>query len=137
MWQVEHIPDQSRVFKRAHRNWFRRGKDTFNFDELPAIGIFANLPAGSSCDWERYATPEETRNREGKGQDNAVVSLLAGEVRMLPSFRVEHSPDATRHNRAHSDIFAAVDQRELDIEIRTELRRLCRLEIKLSAAPPL
>ncbi len=115
MWPVEYIPDEIRVFKRAHRSWIRRGKGTFNFDEAPAIGIFANLPAGSSCDWEKCATPEETRNREGKGQDNAVVSLVAGQVRVLSGFRVEHSPDVERNNRAYSDIFASVDQRELDV----------------------
>lgn len=85
MWYFEHITDEHDVFKRAHKNWFRGSGNTYNFSSPPGLGCFNNLLGGSSCDWEQYSTPQQTRERMGKPLENAVMALAVGAVRALPA----------------------------------------------------
>lgn len=66
-----------------------------------------------SCDWERYATPRDTRSRVRDGKvptDYGVIVMRAGAIRTVPEQDVEHTPKDT--NRAHSDIFGPKDDEE-------------------------
>jgi hypothetical protein len=72
-----------------------------------------------SVDWEKYATPQETRARARKPTENAVVRFEAGKVRALPGQSVEHSPDEETGNRAHTDVSG-----EKNTEVRTQLSRI-------------
>ena len=75
-WQPEQIPDEDRLFMRVHTTWIPRGE--------VSPGAFQNRPAGAtgmSTDWQRYSTPEQTRQRSKKPSEQAVIELIVGEVR--------------------------------------------------------
>jgi hypothetical protein len=120
-WQVEIIPDPDRLYHRVHKTFIKhRGIE-------PAA--FSNRPKGSnsmSVDWEKYATPGETRARARKPHENAVVQFEVGKVRALPGQAVEHSPDQETGNRAHSDVIG-----EKSAEVRTQLSRIYELIVPL------
>ena len=120
-WPPEHIPDRERLFMRIHKTWRKK-------DGSIALGGFQNRGAGMSTDWQKYATPQETRRRETQAECNAVVSLHVGSVRELPEQRVEHTPDVKRENRAHTDVFG-----EKDEEIRMKLRRIAEVVVPFDA----
>jgi hypothetical protein len=105
MWESESIPAEATLYLRVH-------KTLLDDDGLPKPVAFRNSPTkqdGMSTDWEKYATPEETRQRARNPADNIVVSLPAGEVRQVPGQRVEHTPlqpaPDSPGNRAHTDVF--------------------------------
>lgn len=79
--EVEQIPDEDLLFMRAHRMFFRDGQF--------APGVFRDQGDGMSVDWERYSTPEETRLRARRPEDNAVIEMVTGEVRAIPPVSVE------------------------------------------------
>jgi hypothetical protein len=112
-WASEEIPDTDRLYMRVHQNLLHR-------DGRPIPGAFIDHGGGMSTDWERYSTPEETRQRARKPQDNAVISLLAGEVRRIPDQIVRHAP--LPENRAHTDVIG-----EKTAEVRVLFLRLYQL----------
>lgn len=71
-----------------------------------------------STDWEKYATPEETRARGRNPLQQAVVEFLAGEVRNLSGQTVEHKPDDD--NRAHTEVVG-----EKNEKVRLKFTRIC------------
>jgi hypothetical protein len=105
---------------RVHITWRKRNGDI-------APSAFKNHGAGMSTDWAKYATPEATRNRHREPAKNAVVSLVAGEVRRIPGQAVEHSP--LPENRAYTDVLG-----EKDEEVRLLLRRAATLIIRFEFA---
>lgn len=121
-WEVEQIPDLDRLFLRVHKNWLWE-----NGDLNP--GFFRNTPPdqGLSCDWEKYTTPTETRNRAKDPPSNGVLAAIASAIRAVPRQRVEHDPDPQRKNRAHSQIFG-----EKSPEVRIKLLRSCTWLIEIS-----
>lgn len=98
-WPVEQIPGGDRLFMRAHRMFFTGGH--------LSPGVFRDHAGGMSVDWERYSTPGETQSRARVPEDNAVIRLVAGEVRAIPPLTVEHRP--VEENRAHSEIIGRKD----------------------------
>lgn len=78
-----------------------------------------------STDWDKYASPEETRLRASTSgfspADFAVMALPVRDVRGLAQI-VEHDP--LPDNRAHTNLTG-----EKDAEIRLKLTRLCRIVI--------
>jgi hypothetical protein len=81
-----------------------------------------------STDWEKYATPEETRNRATKNSGiYGVVSMVTGEVRKVPNQKVEHTPNYPT-NRAHTDVFG---DKSSDPEVRVLLRRISVWQIPI------
>ena len=54
-----------------------------------------------STDWDRYSTPEKSRERANRPEDNGIVSLPAGGVRAI-NLTVEHAPESD--NQAHTDV---------------------------------
>src|SRR6266568_1723640 len=117
IWPVEQIPDVDGVFMRAHHVHFRDG-------ELQP-GVFRQHGDGMSVDWEKYSTPEETRNRAAKPFENAVVRAGAGHIRQISDLDVRHKPDHKHSNRAHSDVVGlpAHGTPEL-LEVRIKLLRI-------------
>lgn len=116
-WDVEEIPDVDRLFKRIHRNLFKS-------DRTVMTGAFSHYEM--SVDWSKYSTPEESRRRANSPDDNAIVEMVAFNVRAIPDQQVLHRPVAD--NRSHS----AVDGRKSE-KVRVLLRRCCRIALSLSA----
>ena len=121
-WPIEEIPDADSVFMRAHRDYFRDG-------ELQP-GVFKPHGKGMSVNWDRYASPDQTKKQASKNRDhNAVISMPVVEIRKIDDFRVEHTPAPT--NRAHSDVFGLPKGVQLN-EVRVLLLRSKTIEIPLS-----
>lgn len=128
MWPVEHVPDEDRLFMRVHPNNARDG--------ILNPGAFANhgeagKRAGMSTDWEKYSTPDETRNRATRNPAiYGVVGMVVGQLREVPGQTAEHTPDYPA-NRAHTEVFG--DKRS-DPEVRVLLRRISTWEIPIQPA---
>lgn len=120
-WQPEQIPNQDHLFMRVHKTWRKA-------DGSLALSAFKDHGGGMSTDWQKYATPQETRRRAKQPADNAVVTLHVGSVRQLPEQQVEHTPDIERNNRAHTDVFGKKDE-----EVRMKLRRIAEVVIPFDA----
>ena len=127
-WPIEEIPDGDALYMRVHRQWFRPDGSIIN-------ACFRNRPddsGGMSTDWARYSTPEETRQRARRPQDNAVVAMNVGQVRAIPGQTVQHSPifghSDLPDNRAHTDVFGSKEQ---DPEVRLQFRRISTLVLRL------
>lgn len=73
-WEAEHIPDDADVFMRAHRMFFRK--------RVLQPGVFWPHGGSMSVDWDKYSSPDDTRQRAQKPQDNAVISLPVGGIRI-------------------------------------------------------
>jgi len=114
-WQVEIIPDDADVFMRAHRTFFNRKREL-------QPGVFRPRDGGMSVDWDKYSSPEATRQRAPKPQENAVISLAVSGIRRIGNLDVKHTPDETAElmNRAHSDVVGFPEGEDLT-EVRTLL----------------
>jgi len=117
-FQIEEIPDADSVFMRAHKDYIRDG-------DLMS-GVFREQDGGMSVDWDRYATPEDTRARAKTPSKNAVLSLSVAGIRKIRELDVKHTPEAT--NRAHSEVDLPDDREDLT-EVRLLLRRLAVIVI--------
>ena len=121
-WPTEDIPDNDLLFMRAHRNYFED-------DGSLGIGVFRNRPTeqdGMSTDWEKYSTPQEARDRARTPRDNAILKMVAGDVRRIPSQTVVHEPDP--HNRAHTEVFG---DKKATPEVRVLFGRIFEYAIRL------
>ena len=113
MFPIEEIPDADTVFMRAHRNLLRDG------EIVP--GVFRAQGLAMSVDWSKYATPEETQRRARKPLDNAILAMIAGEIRSRAGLAVNHSP--VPENQAHADVILPQDDEDLT-EARIKLGRI-------------
>lgn len=120
-WPVEDIPDDDSVYMRAHRMFFR-----------PTLqpGVFTPHGGGMSVDWEKYSSPEDTRQRAKNPDHNAVIRLPALGIRDINNLALEHTPEP--ENRAHSDVFGLVNSEDLT-EARILLLNLSRVVLDLLA----
>jgi len=116
-WPKEAIPDDAVLYMRLHRMWMKDG--------VPIPGAFRNIVDGMSTDWDRYSTPEETRQRAKVPVDNAVITLVAGQVGAIPGQSVEHAP--LPDNRAHTNVVG-----EKSPQARLMFLRLYRMVIPLT-----
>lgn len=125
-WPTEPIPDADFLLMRVHR---------VDLDPVgvPKPGAFKNRPDGAegmSTNWDRYATPQSTRESGRKpGGEYAVVSLCVGPVRQVPGQAVEHRP--LPDNRAHSEVVGTKDP-----EVRLALRELHIVVLQADPEPP-
>ncbi len=115
-WQKEHISDEDFLYRRVHRK-------LLNSSGGVRAGAFTDHKGAMSTDWNRYSSPEETRNRISglSPEEFAVVALPVSEVRNLGQI-VEHDP--LPDNRAHSNVIG-----EKDAEVRLKLTRICKIVI--------
>lgn len=120
----EQIPDTANLFLRVHRTWLASDGDI-------NPGFFRNIPdtpdGGMSCDWDRYSTPEQTKQRAKKPELNGVLQFRAGDINGVPNQRLEHDP--VDDNQAHSQVFG-----EKTPEVRLKFKRLCKWIIPVSVA---
>ena len=122
----EKIPDSDIVFMRAHQMFFA--------GTVLNPGVFRAHRGSMSVNWAKYASAEETKQQAKKNPDqNAVLSLVVGGIRLIDSLDVKHAPEAT--NRAHSEVSLPADNEELT-EVRVLLNRLAVVVIPLSQSPP-
>ena len=129
IWTVEPIPDADHIFMRAHRIHFRNG-------ELQP-GVFRQQGNGMSVDWEKYATPQETRTRAAKPLENAVIAARAGRVRQTGDLRVLHDPDPEHLNRAHSNVLGLPVHGSPElVEVRIKLLRISSVVLPLGSMDP-
>lgn len=112
-WLKEDVPSDDCLLMRVHiRTHANKGR--------LSTGAYKNHNLGMSTDWERYSTPEETRQRGRKVESEyGVVSMSVAAVRLVPGQTVEHAP--LPENRAHTEVFG-----EKDEEARVLLRRCSR-----------
>jgi hypothetical protein len=119
-WPIEPIPDPDRLFLRVLAQYVVASK--------VQPGAFRAHVTGTSTEWEKYATPRETRSRaQSKPPSHyGVCFVIAGRVRTIPGLTVEHTP--TERNRAHATIFGTLPAPDVDL---TTVREV------LAAAAPL
>lgn len=115
-WPVENIPDQDFILRRIPKRKVKK-------DGTPSPGAFNNFQGGMSSDWDKYSTPQETRQRDSNPRETGVVKLSVRQVREIPAQTVEHTPK--QNNRAHTDVFGPKDEEE-----RTRLRRISQWVIR-------
>ena len=145
-WSAEEIPNNDLLYMRVHRNMVEH--------DLPVIGVFRNrpdpaqseLPPGMSTDWNRYSTPQQTRERarSSRPEDNGVISLNVGHVRGIYGQQVDHTPryrvlenPEDPNNRAHTDVSGRKSPKETNdpqervrlLRIRVEFQEISRWEI--------
>jgi hypothetical protein len=125
VWAAEVIPDQARTYMRAHQKYFR--------DDALQPGVFKAHDGGMSVDWEKYSTPEESRQRAKEPLRNAVICLIVEGIRDIENLEVQHSPDTTCNppNRAHSDVLGLPDGGEDLTETRMNLLDISTIVIGL------
>ena len=95
---IEKITDNCFTYHWVHENEYQ--------DEVLSPNVFRNKGLGMSGDWNKYSTPQATRNRVANyGRDPfdfGVISLFVKSVRAIDSQTVDHDPK--NHNQAHSEI---------------------------------
>ena len=122
-WPIEEIPDNDSVYMRAHRQYIRNGQ--------LSTGVFRPQGEGMSVNWDRYSSPELTRSQASRNpDDNAVVTLIVGEIRKIDHLSVGHTPEPT--NQAHSEVFGLAAERELLAEMRVLLGRVAKIVLPLT-----
>jgi hypothetical protein len=124
-WSVESIPDGAETYMRAHRMFFR--------GNTLQPGVFRVREGGMSVNWEKYCTPEKTREQCKQPSDNAVVCLTSDGIRSIELLDVVHSPDATTipPNRAHSDVIGIPDSAEDLTQVRALLLDISEIVLSL------
>ena len=120
-FSTEDIPDSALLYLRVHK--------TYIDDEGEVnVGVFKEQEEGNqksmSTDWEKYSTPEDSRNRARKPDLNGIVHFIAGNLRNL-TLSVTHSPidpnPTIKANQAHTNIKGKNKPIEDDQEIRLKL----------------
>lgn len=126
-WEKESIPDDAILYMRVHKN-------NIDSNGEPIPGAFRNHPTradGMSTDWNKYASPEDCRQRGRTPNENGVICLAVNEVRKIVGQIVEHTPiyepssTPPLFNRAHTDVFG-----EKTTEVRFHLMQIYRWVIK-------
>lgn len=108
-WPVEGIPGSDFLYLRVPRRLWIENK----------LLAFRDHDGAMSTDWEKYSTPEKTRQRaRGNPLDYGVLQMECASVRGVP-LNVQHSPDMERSNRAHTDVIG-----EKTAEVRIKLSRI-------------
>jgi hypothetical protein len=121
-WEIENIPDEDVVYMRLHRSMIDP-EGNLN----PGLIRLRPGEHGMSVDWNKYSTPEETRNRAKVPADNGVVSFPVGGVRKIPFQEVLHAP--IPQNQAHAEIIG--DKK--DPEIRLRFMQICTIILSVSS----
>ena len=93
---------------------------------VPSPSAFKPQGNGNlSVDWDKYSTPEQTRDRARQPMDNAVLRMIVANIRQL-DVSVIHVP--VLENRAHSEVEFPEDH----TEVRLKLSRIATIAIPLT-----
>jgi len=117
-WSIEIIPNEDDLYYRIHKMYY---EDVPNV--IPGSGF---RPQGKSLstDWNKYSTPERSRQRATIPEDNRIVEMNVGDVRVIP-LTVNHTPDHVEVNRAHTDVLGLIDISKSELnKIRSQLATL-------------
>jgi hypothetical protein len=115
---VEPIPDADAVFMRAYKDRMKNG--------VPSPSAFKPQGNGNlSVDWDKYSTPDQTRNRAKQPTDNAVLRMIVANIRQL-EVSVVHVP--LLENQAHSEVKLP----ENHTEVRLKLSRIATIAIPVT-----
>jgi hypothetical protein len=125
-WPIEIIPNKDFLYRRVHNNLLLISR---NFDEIPPYAFKDNN--GISTEWNKYSTPEETRQRALDPKKNGVIKIKVEIIRQFQNFSVNHAPIPL--NRAHSNINGLKTYKKEDqTDIRKRLSRAAEWIIKAS-----
>ena len=80
----ETIPTEHSVFMRIHSTWIRNGE--------VLAGAYQDRKGSMSVDWELYSTPELTRQRARKPEENGVRAAVVGGILDIEGLSIEHQP---------------------------------------------
>jgi len=128
---IEDIPDSALLYFRVHK--------TYIDDEGEVnVGVFKEQEEGNqksmSTDWEKYSTPEDSRNRARKPNLNGIVHFIAGNLRNL-TLSVTHSPidpnPPIKANQAHTDVKGnkiPIEDDEIRVKLLDEIEWDIRIE---------
>ncbi len=123
------MPDNALLYMRVHRNEVVYVVKNDALLPEPKPSVFKNradpqmpsTPAGMSTDWNKYSSPEQTRARSRRSEpnDNGVLVLNAGKVRLIPLQTVDHTPirriptdPTSQDNRSHTDVHGPKSPKE-------------------------
>lgn len=123
IWMKEYIPDESLLYCYVHKKG-----EVNHITRQPLERAFRNTPydtgTDKSSDWNKYSTPEATRNRLAKQpkrtggfknpNDYCILQLSVQKIRSeIPSQKIKHDPIQNHQylpdNRAHTKIFGEKD----------------------------
>ena len=117
-WPAEVIPAADKLYMRVHRMYVRNGDFV--------VGAFRDQGGAMSTDWEKYSTPQETRDRARVAADNGVIQMVSGDVAAIPDLTVAHTPDVVLRVRAHTDVAG-----EKTPAVRVKLKRISHWTLAL------
>lgn len=129
-WPVEDIPNDDWLFLRVKHCHVENGE--------PMAGAFRNHGSGDdlgmSTDWDKYSTPNETRDRAAEPSLFGVMAMRVVDVRGIPSQIVVHAP-IWPDNRAHANVKGPKGSKETtrvdSVEIRLRFRQVSEWRIRL------
>lgn len=102
-WEEENIPNNSYLFRRIP-SFYLVDKDYIS------PNAFQNKGKGMSVDWDKYSTPEQTRNRVLPRLDPlefGVVKQKADKIRNIEEQFIKHEPSIRAKNRAHTVVIGS------------------------------
>ena len=118
-WKVETIPDNHFVYRRIPDKLFKEGHIS--------PSAFNNQGDGMSVDWQKYSTPEKTRNIVSNQKKDplefGVAKIKAVKIREIEEQTLNHAP--SKRNRAHSTVFGAKN-----VKIRRRFQQCAIMVIK-------
>ena len=117
-WPIEFIPDKDDLYYRIHKVFFE--------EDSTVIPSASFRPQGKSLstDWNKYSTPKKLHQRAINPEDNRIVEINVGDVRVIP-LTVNHTPDYMKMNRAHTDVLGLIELPKSQLsKIRTQLATL-------------
>jgi len=124
-WPIEPIPNADSLYFRVHQSYFKNKK------LIP--GVFKERDGSMSTDWSKYSTPEDSRQRATKPDENGILAFDAGLLRDTVGLTVTHAPDQELNNRAHTDVTGLGDGERLT-EVRQKLLRHHKWAIEAPSA---
>ena len=117
-WIIEAIPNEDDLYYRIHKVFFE--------EDTTIIPSASFRPQGKSlsADWNKYSTPKKLLQRAINPEDNRIVEMNVGDVRVIP-LTINHTPDYVGMNRAHTDVLGLVELPKSQLsKIRTQLATL-------------
>ena len=105
------------------------------FDDSVPPGCFRfRAQDRESANWNKYSTAQQTQGQAARPSENGVIELGVSSVRAIDQLIVEHTPDISRQNRAHTDIVCpgiGTDD-EMKTEVRFKLKQIATWVIPVS-----